>query len=72
VSTDSSGELLFLLSTEQADDGDYVVTASVNPSAAAGFVLDSSKQIRSQEGSGPVFQVPGGLITHFIYLPLVR
>lgn len=72
VLTDSSGDLLFLLSTGQADDGVYVVTASANPSASASFVLDASKQIRLQEDIGTVFNLPGGLTTHFTYLPLVR
>lgn len=71
VPTDSSGDLLFLLNTEQADDGDYIVTATVNPSASVKFVLDFSKPIRPQEGSGTVFNLPGGLITHFVYLPVV-
>jgi hypothetical protein len=71
VPTDSSGHLVFLLNTERANDGDYVVTTTVNPGASASFVLDSSKQIRLQEGSGTVFNLPGGLITHFVYLPIV-
>lgn len=71
VSTDSFGDLRFLLNTELADEGDYTVTASVNPSASASFVLDSSKQLRAQEGSGTIFNLPGGLNTYFICLPVV-
>jgi len=71
VPTDSSGDLVFLLNTEQADDGDYVVTTTVHPETSASFILDSSKQIRLQEGSGTVFNLPGGLIPHFVYLPAI-
>ena len=71
VPTDASGGLVFLLNTDQADEGEYIVTATVNPSSSARFVLDSSKLIRPQEGQGTIFNVPSGLVTHFVYLPLV-
>jgi hypothetical protein len=71
VPTDSSGDLVFLLNTDEADEGDYSVTASVNPGSSAGFSLDSSHLIHFQEGEGTIFNVPGGLITHYVYLPLV-
>ncbi|MFZ5807710.1 MAG: right-handed parallel beta-helix repeat-containing protein [Chloroflexota bacterium] len=71
VPTDATGDLTFLLNTDQADIGGYVVSASVNPSASASFVLDSTKQIRPQEGQGTIFYVPGGIVTHVVHLPLV-
>ena len=60
-----------MLNTEQADEGDYVVTATVNPSSSVRFVLDSDRLFHPQEGEGTVFNVPGGLVTHLVYLPLV-
>ena len=71
VPTDPSGDLVFLLNTDQADEGDYIVTVTVNPSSSIRFVLDSSKLIRPQEGQGPIFNVPGGITTHIVYLPFV-
>jgi hypothetical protein len=71
VPTDASGDLVFLLNTDQADEGNYMVTATVNPSSSARFVLDSSKPTRQQEGQGTVFNVPGGIVPHFVYLPLI-
>lgn len=71
IPTDSFGDLIFLLNTDQADAGDYVVTAIVNPSASARFVLDSRKPIRPQEGQGTIFNVPSDLVPHIIYLPVV-
>ena len=71
VATDPGGDLVFLLSSDQADEGHYLVTAAVNPSASARFVLDSGKPLRPQEGQGPVFDLPGGLVAHIAYVPLV-
>jgi len=71
VLTDESGNLKFLLNAEQADAGVYVVTASVNPIASVGFVLDASRRIHPQEGQGTIFNVPNGISNH-VYLPIVR
>lgn len=73
VPADSSGDFVFLLNTDQADEGYYIVTATVNPSVSVIFMLDSTEPIRSQEGSGTIFNIPGGIAyTHIVYLPLVR
>jgi hypothetical protein len=71
IPTDSSGDLVFLLNTDQADEGDYFVTATVNTSSSARFVLDSRRLTHPQEGQGMIFNIPGGLIIHFIYLPVI-
>jgi hypothetical protein len=71
VRTDASGDLVFLLNTEQADEGKYIATATINPSSSARFVLDSSHLLHQQEGEGTVFNVPGGLTTHSVYVPLI-
>lgn len=65
------GEVAFTLSTGEADPGDYHLRVSVNPSAGLPFTLDESAPERAQEGDLPLVDVPGGLITHYIYLPLV-
>ena len=73
VSADSSGNIMFLLNTDLADEGHYVVTAVVNPSASSYFVLDSDLPIRPQEGSGTIFYVPSGIAyTNIVYLPIAR
>lgn len=73
LSTDSVGNFVFLLTTDQADEGHYIITATVNPSASERFVLDWNEPIRPQEGSGTTFTVPSGIAyTHLIYLPLVQ
>lgn len=71
VPTDAEGGLIFLLTTGQADEGSYVVAATGNPSSSVGFVLDSSRPVRPQEGEGTTFNVPSGLLTHKVYLPLI-
>jgi photosystem II stability/assembly factor-like uncharacterized protein len=71
VPTGSSGEFEFMLSTLSAEEGNYVVTASVNPSARVNFILESSEPIHPQEGSGDIFAVPTDIaFTDFINLPL--
>jgi len=71
VPTAASGGLVFLLNTDQADEGNYIVTATVNSSSSARFVLDSSHLIHPQEGEGTIFNVPDGLTTQFVYVPLI-
>ena len=71
VPTDSSGDLIFLLDTNLADEGEYLVNATVNPSASVTFWLDSNRFTRLQEGSGTVFEVPSGLVPHLVFLPLI-
>jgi len=71
VPSDESGNLKFLVNTEQADTGVYAVTANVNPSASVGFALDASRRIHPQEGQETIFNVPGGISNH-VYLPIVR
>jgi hypothetical protein len=71
VPTDSSGDLIFLLNTDQADEGEYTVTATVNPSASVRFDLDSQHLLHAQEGLGTILNVPSGLVPHTIYLPIV-
>jgi hypothetical protein len=66
-----NGEFVFTLSTLGADDGIYNVVASVNPSASARFILDSTADTRPQEGDYLLFEVPAGIAVFEIYLPLV-
>jgi hypothetical protein len=61
VPTDSAGECFFLLNTEQADEGRYVVTATANRSASTSFVIASGEPVHPQEGSGTAFQIPPGI-----------
>jgi trimeric autotransporter adhesin len=73
LTVDGAGGLTFHLDTSLAGAGQYFATVSVNPSASVAFTLDSNAPLRSQEGSGPTFNVPGGIaFTRFVYLPLVR
>ena len=72
VPTDGNGDLTFILSTANADEGAYIVTASVNPTASARFILDADESVRPQEGVGPIFDVPAGIaFTEFFFLPIV-
>jgi hypothetical protein len=61
ISADSSGGIRFLLSTEQADEGPYLITATANYSASTRFVIASGEPVHPQEGSGTIFAVPSGI-----------
>ena len=72
IPTDGSGSFSFLLSTPNADEGTYFVTAAVNPSATVQFILSADKPTRAQEGSGTVFDVPAGIAyTESVFLPII-
>ncbi len=68
---DGSGAISFTLTTEEASAGTYHVRTTVNPSGGVCFVLNPDEPSRPQEGDLPLVAVPDGLITHYVYLPLV-
>jgi hypothetical protein len=68
----ASGTFTFTLTTEEATEGTYLITASVNPSATVKFVLDSDSEIRPLEGSYLTFEVPADVAYTFeAYLTLI-
>lgn len=72
VTTNLDGSFTFILSTDNADEGAYFVTATVNPSATTSFVIDSNEPTRPQEGSAIIFNVPAGIaFTDTLFLPIV-
>jgi hypothetical protein len=72
LSTSSSGTITFTLTTTNAEEGIYNVSLSLNPSLSARFTLDSSAPLRPLEGNYTAFDVPAGIATHEIFLPLVE
>ena len=68
---DSSGQISFTLTTDEAAEGTYHLRVAVNPSGGLAFVLNENEPARPQVGSLPLVQVPDGLITSHLYLPLV-
>ncbi len=73
VQTNSAGAFIFELSTTQAEEGGYVVTVTVNPSATVSFKLDAEAPVKwTTTGTGTVHTVPAGIaLTEFNYLPLI-
>ncbi|NUM44874.1 MAG: hypothetical protein HUU38_09205 [Anaerolineales bacterium] len=72
--TDTSAEGAFtvLFSTTDADEGFYMITATVNPSASTWFTLDVNEPVRPQEGKGTILNVPAGIaFTEFVFLPVI-
>lgn len=68
----ASGTFTFTLTTEEATEGTYLITASVNPTATVKFVLDSDSEVRPLEGSYLTFEVPAeAAYTFEAYLTLI-
>lgn len=69
VTTDSNGNLSFIVATANSIPGSYTVSATVdvNASAADNFVLDNNAPFRPKEGDGPVIS-----LTPTIYFPVVE
>jgi hypothetical protein len=65
--------VIALLNTTGLNAGYYRITVSVNPSASAGFSLDSTAPLRAPEGTGTIFVLDGfGLIPlKLVFLPVV-
>jgi hypothetical protein len=73
LAVNPTGGFILFLDTAGAEDGFYVVTAAVNPSASIRFTLDANEPSRIQEGGGLTFRIPAGIAyTHAVYLPLVQ
>jgi peptide/nickel transport system substrate-binding protein len=68
---DGSGEIAFTLTTEEARAGTYHLRTTVNPSGGVQFVLEPDEPVRPKVGDLPLVEVPDGLITYRVYLPLL-
>jgi alpha-tubulin suppressor-like RCC1 family protein len=70
TTTDPDGNLVILLDTTLAEPGSYVITVVVGKGYNLSFRLDDSAPYRPQEGSGVIYQIPGGIAMTFNeYLP---
>jgi peptide/nickel transport system substrate-binding protein len=68
ATTDASGNFAIILATPGAEEGYYMVTATVNPAAVTWFTLDVEQPVRPQEGSDPILTVPPDIaFTDFLY-----
>lgn len=72
VTVDANGAFTLILSTADADEGNYIVTVGGNPSAGAQFMMDAAAPVRPQEGEGTMIPVPAGIaLTESVFLPTV-
>jgi alpha-tubulin suppressor-like RCC1 family protein len=71
--TDADGNLAFQLRTAEADDGLYLVRATVNPSATTTFAVAPEAPLRQPTGSGVLVNVPAGMgLTPEAFMPIVE
>ena len=71
VTVDGSGLVAFTLTTDEADEGTYHLRVTVNPSGGLAFVLDADEPEYPREGEYDEVNVPEGLASYQVYLPLV-
>lgn len=72
MAVDGNGRFLFIFTTANANEGTYVVTATVNPTATTQFTISIADPMRPQEDSGDTFDIPAGIaFNEFLYLPSI-
>lgn len=73
ILTDASGRFQVILTTAQANEGLYDVTAGVIRSKTAIFVLDEDEPLRAKEGDAPEIVVPAESGNPYqVYLPATK
>jgi hypothetical protein len=73
IPVNSAGYFAFVLDTTLASEGNYYVTASVNPSATTTFSIDSSQPLRSQMGNAETIGIPSSIaLDNSVFLPFVQ
>jgi hypothetical protein len=71
VAVGGDGRFNFILDTAGADEGYYLVTATVNPKATTQFELAAAEPAWPKQGTAPVIEVPSGIaFTERLFLPL--
>lgn len=72
VPVNSGGAFYFTLTTDDADEGTYYVTATVNPTATKQFILDNTAPVRPADSPADTFAVPAGIaFNELLYLPSI-
>ena len=72
IPTDGIGKLLFMLDTEYASVGFYIVTASTEDASSSLRISLSTRNLNhEQDEEGTIFVVPGNIGLGIVYLPLV-
>jgi hypothetical protein len=72
VRTNPTGGFVAFLDTQQVQDGDYALAASVAAEGDLGFALEATAPLRAQEGGGTVLHLAQGVfLAEIIYLPVL-
>ena len=71
--TDSLGNVEFNLSTADASVGSYYITVEDgNIELTVKVILPEEAPLRPLEGTGDVFELPGGIAIFELYLPVIK
>lgn len=72
VQSDSSGSLLFVLSTAGAEPGVYTVVVGQVSEVYVRFELDEQAPLWPQEVEAPVLTLPTDIANYLIFMPVIR
>lgn len=72
VNADINGDLVFLISTTDADTGFYIISTNIIDGPQVSFRLSDDAPLRLQEGEGPIFPLPAGIAYQRIHLPFIN
>jgi hypothetical protein len=72
LETDADGTIRFQLSSDQADEGAYIVSLSLAPVETVYLKINNDLPVRPQESEGTTYPIPAGIaLDDFSYLPVV-
>ncbi len=72
VSTDSNGDMTFIINSGLAGPGLFIITANVVDGPQTSFVLDLAAPLRSQDGTWTVLVLPADIASQPIHLPVIN
>lgn len=71
LDTSETGDLLFLINSDGADLGFYLIEVVGNEAAATQLILNSDDPQWVAEDEGPVFVLPTGIAQQVLYMPVI-
>lgn len=71
LDTSETGDLLFLINSNSADLGFYLIEAVGNEAAATQLILNLDDPQWPAEDEGPVFALPAGIAQQVLYMPVI-
>ena len=72
VTSDSTGNFMFIINTFGAEMGNYIVSTNMDTNPYVAFVLEDQGFMHPKEGEGPEFSLPSDIASRLLHLPLIH